>query len=151
MIAAVEERLQKVLARAGFASRRGAEDLMSEGRVTVNGETVRELGTKADPSRDDIRVDGVRVKAAARLVHIVLNKPRFVVNVVTAALPKDDDELEAVLGTVGEALDMPDLLTALNEADKRVAVFPLRDYWRDIGRLADLEAARSEFDSVFRG
>ncbi|MXQ09149.1 CBS domain-containing protein [Alphaproteobacteria bacterium GH1-50] len=50
----------------------------------------------------------------------------------------------------GEALDMPNLLTALNEADKRVAVFPLRDYWRDIGRMDDLEAARSEFGSVFR-
>jgi 23S rRNA pseudouridine2605 synthase len=80
MIAPVTERLQKVLARAGFASRRGSENLMQEGRVTVNGQVVRELGTKADPSRDDIRVDGVRVKAAAAPVHIVLNKPRGVVS-----------------------------------------------------------------------
>lgn len=79
MIAAVEERLQKVLARAGFASRRGAEGLMQEGRVTVNGSIVRELGTKADPTKDDIRVDGVRVKAAGEPVYIVLNKPRGVV------------------------------------------------------------------------
>ncbi len=79
MIAAVEERLQKVLARGGFASRRGAETLMLEGRVTINGEVVKELGTKADPARDDIRVDGVRVKAAREPVHIVLNKPRGVV------------------------------------------------------------------------
>lgn len=79
MIAAVEERLQKVLARAGFASRRGAEGLMQEGRVTVNGTIVRELGTKADPVKDDIRVDGVRVKAAGEPVYIVLNKPRGVV------------------------------------------------------------------------
>ena len=50
----------------------------------------------------------------------------------------------------GEPLDMPDLLTALNGAQKRVAVFPLRDYWRDIGRMDDLEAARSEFGTVFR-
>jgi pseudouridine synthase len=80
MIPTVEERLQKVLARAGFASRRGAEALMQEGRVTVNGAVVRELGTRADPSRDDIRVDGVRVKVAAGPVHIVLNKPRGVVS-----------------------------------------------------------------------
>ena len=59
----MEERLQKILARAGFASRRGAEQLMLEGRVTVNGEHVRELGTKADLATDDVRVDGVRVKA----------------------------------------------------------------------------------------
>jgi len=75
----VEERLQKILARAGFASRRGAEQLMLEGRVTRNGETVRELGTKADLERDDVRVDGVRVKAPKAPVYLVLNKPRGVV------------------------------------------------------------------------
>ncbi len=79
IIAAVEERLQKILARAGFASRRGAEQLMLEGRVTVNGEAVRELGTKADLDRDDVRVDGVRVKAPKGPVYLVLNKPRGVV------------------------------------------------------------------------
>jgi 23S rRNA pseudouridine2605 synthase len=79
MIPAVQERLQKVLARAGFASRRGAEVLMQEGRVTVNGAVVRELGTKADPAHDDVRVVGVRVKAAGEPVYIVLNKPRGVV------------------------------------------------------------------------
>ena len=75
----MEERLQKILARAGFASRRGAEQLMLEGRVTVNGEIVRELGTKADVERDDVRVDGVRVKAPRAPVYLVLNKPRGVV------------------------------------------------------------------------
>ena len=72
----VQERLQKMLARAGFASRRGAERLMLEGRVTVNGELARELGTKADLSTDDVRVDGVRVKAPRAAVYLVLNKPR---------------------------------------------------------------------------
>ena len=51
-------RLQKILSGAGVASRRAAERLMTEGRVTVNGQTVRELGTRADPDQDDIRVDG---------------------------------------------------------------------------------------------
>ena len=69
-------RLQKILAQAGVASRRAAERLMSEGRVSVNGETVRELGTKADPTRDDIRVDGRRIRPAERLRYILLNKPR---------------------------------------------------------------------------
>ena len=76
----MEERLQKILARAGFASRRGAEALMLEGRVTRNGEAVRELGTKADLEQDDIRVDGVRVKAPKGHVYLVLNKPRGVVS-----------------------------------------------------------------------
>ena len=53
--------------------------------------------------------------------------------------------------TPGAPLDMPDLLLRLRAAGGNVGVFPLRDYWRDIGRIDDLEAARSEFDSVFRG
>jgi len=76
----VAERLQKILARAGFASRRGAERLMLEGRVSVNGAIVHELGTKADLERDDVRVDGVRVKAPKGPVYLVLNKPRGVVS-----------------------------------------------------------------------
>ena len=72
----MQERLQKILARAGVSSRRGAEQLMLEGRVTVNGEPVRELGTKADLATDDVRVDGVRVKAPKGPVYLVLNKPR---------------------------------------------------------------------------
>src|SRR6478752_7497157 len=70
------ERLQKILSRAGVASRRAAEQLMIEGRVTVNGATVRELGTKADPSADDIRVDGRRVKGVETFRYLLLNKPR---------------------------------------------------------------------------
>jgi len=50
------ERLQKILSQAGIASRRASEQLMLQGRVTVNGHAVTELGTKADPARDDIRV-----------------------------------------------------------------------------------------------
>ena len=76
----MEERLQKILARAGFSSRRGAEQLMLEGRVTRNGEIVKELGTRADLEKDDVRVDGVRVKAPKALVYLVLNKPRGVVS-----------------------------------------------------------------------
>jgi len=70
------ERLQKILSQAGVASRRASEQMMLEGRVTVNGRTVRELGTKADPSRDDIRVDGSRIKIVEQHRYILLNKPR---------------------------------------------------------------------------
>jgi 23S rRNA pseudouridine2605 synthase len=70
------ERLQKILSQAGVASRRAAERLMLEGRVTVNGATVRELGTKADGAHDDIRVDGRRITLPERHRYILLNKPR---------------------------------------------------------------------------
>jgi pseudouridine synthase len=70
------ERLQKILSRAGVASRRASEQLIRDGRVSVNGATVRALGTKADPSRDEIHVDGRRVKIAGRRRYILLNKPR---------------------------------------------------------------------------
>ena len=72
----MSERLQKILSQAGIASRRASEQMMLDGRVTVNGATVRELGTKADPSRDDIRVDGSRIKIAEHHRYILLNKPR---------------------------------------------------------------------------
>jgi pseudouridine synthase len=71
----VEIRLQKILSQAGVASRRAAERLIEEGRVSINGITVREMGTKADPTVDEVRVDGRRVKAAERMRYILLNKP----------------------------------------------------------------------------
>lgn len=75
----MEERLQKILSRFGVASRRSGERLMTEGRVTVNGVAVKNLGARADPTRDDIRVDAVRVRAPRNLVYLLLNKPRGVV------------------------------------------------------------------------
>ena len=68
--------MQKILSQAGIASRRASEQLMLEGRVTVNGDTVRELGTKADPTSDDIRVDGRRITMPQRHRYLLLNKPR---------------------------------------------------------------------------
>jgi 23S rRNA pseudouridine2605 synthase len=69
-------RLQKLLSAAGVASRRAAEQLMLDGRVTVNGRAVREPGARADPARDDVRVDGRRVARRVRRRYVVLNKPR---------------------------------------------------------------------------
>ncbi len=69
-------RLQKILSAAGIASRRAAETYITDGRVSVNGQTVTALGSKADPERDDIRVDGRRVKAADRRLYILMYKPR---------------------------------------------------------------------------
>lgn len=72
-------RLQKILSAAGVASRRAAERLIQEGRVSVNGATVLDLGAKADPSSDVVRVDGQRVTSAAPPRYILLNKPTGVV------------------------------------------------------------------------
>jgi 23S rRNA pseudouridine2605 synthase len=77
------ERLQKIIAAAGIASRRKAEELISSGRVAVNGRTVTELGTKADPEQDHIRVNGKLLHGAQRHVYILLNKPKGYVTTVS--------------------------------------------------------------------
>jgi pseudouridine synthase len=73
------ERLQKLLSIAGVASRRAAEELITQGRVEVNGEVVRTLGSKADPASDVIKVDGRRLRFDIRTRYILLNKPKHVV------------------------------------------------------------------------
>lgn len=72
------ERLQKLLARAGYGSRRKCEELISAGNVTIDGERVTELGTKADPGVQEIRVHGERLKVAPHVYYLV-NKPKGVV------------------------------------------------------------------------
>lgn len=71
-----QERLQKILARAGVASRRRAEELILAGWVKINGEVVKELGVKADPERDRIEVNGKRIRVEEKKVYILLYKPR---------------------------------------------------------------------------
>jgi 23S rRNA pseudouridine2605 synthase len=78
-----EQRLQKIIASAGLASRRKAEELILEGRVQVNGQTVTELGTKADPERDHIRVDGKLLQGSQRHRYFLLNKPKGYVTTVS--------------------------------------------------------------------
>lgn len=77
------ERLQKIIAAAGIVSRRKAEELISQGRVTVNGKTVSELGSKADPQRDHIKVDGKLLRGSQRHIYLLLNKPRGYVTTVS--------------------------------------------------------------------
>jgi 23S rRNA pseudouridine2605 synthase len=74
------ERLQKILAHAGVASRRHAEEMITTGRVSVNGHIVTELGSKADPAEDVIKVDGKKLRSTQRHVYILLNKPKNVMS-----------------------------------------------------------------------
>lgn len=76
-------RLQKFLARAGAASRRGSENLMTAGRVTVNGVVVTELGSKVDPLVDEVAVDGLVVQLSDKPVTLMLNKPKGVITTMS--------------------------------------------------------------------
>jgi 23S rRNA pseudouridine2605 synthase len=78
-----EERLQKILSQAGVASRRQSEQIILEGRVTVNGKVVTELGSKADFEHDHIKVDGRLLRAPKRQIYIALNKPDNTVTTVS--------------------------------------------------------------------
>jgi 23S rRNA pseudouridine2605 synthase len=77
------ERLQKIIAAAGVASRRKAEEMIVSGRVQVNGQVVTELGSKADPEQDHIRVDGKLLQGPERFTYVALNKPKGYVTTVS--------------------------------------------------------------------
>jgi 23S rRNA pseudouridine2605 synthase len=79
----MRERLQKIIAAAGFTSRRKAEELIVQGRVTVNGAVVTKLGTKADPERDHIKVNGKLLRRTTPRVYLLLNKPPGYVSTVS--------------------------------------------------------------------
>ncbi len=97
----MQERLQKILAHAGVASRRKAEEYIQNGRVTINGHIVTELGTKADPLEDVIKVDGRKLRSPQRHVYVLLNKPKNVMS--TSSDPQDRPTvLEYVKGRVKE-------------------------------------------------
>lgn len=101
------ERLQKILARAGVASRRASEVLIEQRRVTVNGEPAR-LGQQADPARDDIRVDGRRVGPAQQATWVLLNKP---VGVIVS------DRAQGERRTARQLIDLPTRLFAVGRLD----------------------------------
>ncbi len=78
-----QERLQKIIAAAGISSRRKAEELIAQGRVAVNGQVIAELGSKADPERDHIKVDGKLLRGPRRNVYFVMNKPKGYITTVS--------------------------------------------------------------------
>lgn len=91
------ERLQKYLASAGVASRRASETMIKEGRVSVNGKVVRELGTKVTPGVDKVLVDGKPVQQEEKLVYLLMNKPAGYVTTV-----KDTHDRPTVMDLVAD-------------------------------------------------
>ncbi|GAB2562606.1 hypothetical protein GCM10027033_19140 [Leucobacter ruminantium] len=116
-------RLQKALAHAGVASRRACESLITGGRVTVNGEVQRELGSRIDPEHDDVRVDGVVVQLDVSKRYFVLNKPRGVVSTMRDENGRPDlreftDRIEDRLYNVGRLdTDTSGLLILTNDGE----------------------------------
>ncbi len=96
----MQERLQKILSAAGIASRRAAEDMILQGRVSVNGNIIRELGSKADPQQDEIRIDGGLISTDISRVYIMLNKPSGYVT--TLKDPEGRPKVTDLLGEVDE-------------------------------------------------
>jgi len=103
------ERLQKILAQAGYGSRRACEDFISAGRVRVNGK-LAELGQKADSATDAITVDGKTIASAESLVYIALHKPRNVLSTVEAEMGDDRR-------TVRDLVDVPGKIHPVGRLD----------------------------------
>jgi 23S rRNA pseudouridine2605 synthase len=105
----MNERVQKILSRAGYGSRRSCEEIIQSGRVRVNGEVVK-LGGKADLARDRITVDGKAIAAPVDLIYVALHKPRNVLSTVEAE-PSDNRK------TVADLVDLPERLYPVGRLD----------------------------------
>ena len=103
----MQERIQKILARAGYGSRRACEEIIAAGRVRVNGR-VASLGEKADSQTDHIQVDGRAVEAPEALVYIALNKPRGVISTVSSPDSRP---------TVRDLVDVPERIYPVGRLD----------------------------------
>jgi len=101
------ERLQKILAHAGLASRREAEQWIVDGRVTVNGAVMRKLGSQADPFKDSIKVDGKRIKTTTTPLYFALHKP------------------SGVITTLNDPQKRPDLTQFIEKLGNKRRVFPV--------------------------
>lgn len=119
----MEERIQKILSKAGVASRRAAEKMIAEGRISLNGVVAIEPGTKADPGRDEIRVDGKLISCESERIYILLHKPQGVVTTLSdpQGRPIVTDLLEGVAERVFPVgrldYDSEGLLILTNDGD----------------------------------
>jgi 23S rRNA pseudouridine2605 synthase len=150
------ERLQKVIAKAGIASRRHAEEMIVQGKVQVNGKIVTELGTKVDPVRDHVKVDGRRIQVASHQIYLLLNKPKGYITSV-----QDPEGRPTVMDLIAEIkervypvgrldYDTEGLLLFTNDGDlARALMHPSTEvektYWAKVkGRLTEEEMKKVE-------
>jgi 23S rRNA pseudouridine2605 synthase len=150
------ERLQKVISKAGIASRRHAEQLILEGRVQVNGSVVTKLGTKVDPQKDHIKVDGKRIQVTPHQIYLLLNKPKGYITSV-----HDPEGRPTVMDLVADVrertypvgrldYDTEGLLLLTNDGDLAQALMHPRTeiektYWAKVkGRLIEEEVKKVE-------
>jgi 23S rRNA pseudouridine2605 synthase len=117
------ERLQKILAAAGIASRRKAEEIILAGRVQVNGKVVKELGTKHDPSRDHVRVDGKLLQGPEIRRYYMLNKPRGYVTTVDD--PEGRPTVMDLIGGAGKAESHPSKARMGHPQKRKVRLYPV--------------------------
>lgn len=155
----VPMRLQRFLARAGVASRRGSEDLMTAGRVAVNGVVVRELGAKVDPRRDVVTVDGRDVRPDGTAAWYALNKPSGYVTTmsdpqgrptVASLMPA---EAPAGLFPVGRLdRDTTGLLLLTSDGDLGHALLhPRHHVWKTYRAIVDGEPSAADLESLAGG
>ncbi len=151
-----EERIQKLLAQAGYGSRRACEEFLTEHRVTVNGQVV-ELGAKADPIRDVIKVDGKRVHFEAKRIYVALNKP---IGVVTTNADefgrqtvRDLIPIEGHLYPVGRLdADSEGLVLLTNDGDLANALtHPRYEHEKEYRVLVEGEPSESTLNAWRRG
>jgi 23S rRNA pseudouridine2605 synthase len=119
------ERLQKIIAAAGLASRRKSEEMISSGRVSLNGQIVTELGTKADIEKDDIRVDDQQLQGRERFVYILLNKPKGFVTTVS-----DPEGRPTVMSLVKGVAARVYPVGRLDYASEGLCCSPMMGRWR---------------------
>ncbi|MDY2776872.1 MAG: pseudouridine synthase [Collinsella sp.] len=155
----VPMRLQRFLARSGIASRRGSENLMTQGRVTVNGVVATELGTKVDPLRDKVEVDGIPVEPARGATHLMLNKPAGFLT--TMSDPHGRPTVAELVPTerfpglypVGRLdMDTTGLLLFTTDGDLGQALLhPSHHVWKTYVALVDGVVSDAELDPLRRG
>ena len=154
----MQERLQKFISQAGIASRRHAEELIMAGKVKVNGAKITELGTKVDPQKDKVEVNGKSIKPA-QLVYILLNKPKRYITTrhdpqkrktVFDLLPP---ELRTVVWPVGRLdFNTEGLLILTNDGElTQVLTHPSKEHEKEYQVILDKELSEGKIEKIREG
>ncbi|MBU0630856.1 MAG: rRNA pseudouridine synthase [Candidatus Margulisbacteria bacterium] len=150
-------RLQKYLADCGYASRRRAEEIISAGRVKVNGEVVNVQGVKIDPEKDEITVDNIKISNNSNKIYILMNKPRGVTS--TCAQEETATILDLIKGVEGRLFpvgrldrDSEGLLLITNDGEVALKLtHPRYEHEKEYDVVVDRPLSPAEVDKLKRG